>query len=582
MLSKYSSAVSSRPGSLVGLTFVLLILALSAPLAAQNALGDTLTIIQRPIQNVPEIVVPGESFSITCLAPAGNSTWIAKLLHGNKVVPLQITAVQYLSNPARYELIALVPNLPVFELYDLMILTDGGMEDITRNAVQVLPSRKTEYYFVHITDTHMPGRTYYPDQGYLVDSTSVEDFRAVVQDINLIRPEFVLFTGDVVNEGELEAFGGLYSYGWAQNAISELEVPVFITNGNHDVGGWNSTPAPQGSARRNWWRYFGWPWLNNSSSTWSTHTQDYYFRYGQQLYIGLESYINYDNWRSYIYGGESFIYSQLTWLNSVLNLYPDLNKVLFYHYDFSHQLDLADLGVDMGLWGHIHRNSGSVDLYPYNLGTDSVCDAARAYRVVRVSNNQIQPYETLYAGSTGNNLRVNFYPSNNATADSVLAVVVNTQDLGFENTLVKFNMPPGNHIYSVSGGVLEQVDNSGDYNVCYVRVNLTHNTNRWVSLAISSTAANDPGQAPAPPQIKLWPNPARDLINLRYEASSTSYPVKIYNLRGQLVADLSSDTADLCIDLQNLDSAPLSPGVYLLRAGEGKEALQRSFVVYSR
>jgi hypothetical protein len=62
---------------------------------------------------------------------------------------------------------------------------------------------------------------------------------------------------DVINEGELEGFAGMYSFGWAQRAIAELEVPVYITAGNHDIGGWTNTPPPAGSARRNWWRYFG-------------------------------------------------------------------------------------------------------------------------------------------------------------------------------------------------------------------------------------------------------------------------------------------------------------------------------------
>ena len=42
------------------------------------------------------------------------------------------------------------------------------------------------------------------------------DFDAVIDDLNLIHPEFILHTGDLVNEGELEEYLGMYEMGRAQ------------------------------------------------------------------------------------------------------------------------------------------------------------------------------------------------------------------------------------------------------------------------------------------------------------------------------------------------------------------------------
>jgi hypothetical protein len=78
--------------------------------------------------------------------------------------------------------------------------------------------------------------------------------------------------------------------------------------------------------------------------------------------------------------------------------------------------------------------------------------------------------------SMADNLYINYYPSNTAVSDSIMAIVTNSQSFAFENALVKFLMPSGNQAYSVTGGVLEQVDRSGSHNVCYVRVNLTANS----------------------------------------------------------------------------------------------------------
>lgn len=559
----------------------LLLIALALPICAQsspyNALGDTLTVIQQPILNIPAILIPGEQMPIICTAPASTTNWQAWLLHGSKSIPLQITSTLQLENPPRWQLNTIIPQVPVFELYDLRVSASGDLDDTAWNAVQVIPSRKTSYYFAHITDAHMPGRTFYPDNGFASDSTSVVDFREVVKDINIIRPEFVLFTGDVINEGELEGFAGMYSFGWAQRAIAELEVPVYITAGNHDIGGWTNTPPPAGSARRNWWRYFGWKWLDNADSNWHTHTQNYSFTYGDLLYVGLEAYDNYDNWRSNIYGGQSFIYSQLNWLNQTLSLYPDKTKVLFHHYDFSDQLNLNNLGISLSLWGHIHRNQGSISTFPYDLSTRSVTDGNRSYRMVRVNNATVAPQTTIYATSLSmaDNLYINYYPSNTAVSDSIMAIVTNSQSFAFENALVKFLMPSGNQAYSVTGGVLEQVDRSGSHNVCYVRVNLSANSVKYVSIATSGVPNDDPSACPGASLLgSLYPNPFSNRLNIALSDGKSVRYIRIFNQRGALVRSL--DPGDYS-SWDGLDSqGRVCPaGIYFLRVSDGEKTEAR-------
>ncbi|MDP3113974.1 MAG: metallophosphoesterase [Candidatus Cloacimonadaceae bacterium] len=550
-----------------------------------NAVGDTLTVIQMPILNIPAIHIPGETMTIVCIAPQTTTNWQAELIHKAKIIPLQVISAQYVTTPERWLINTIIPSVPVFEQYDLRVRASGGILDTSSNAVNVIPSRKTNYYFVHITDTHLPTRIYYPNAGYNTDSLAVNDLRSVIEDINLIRPEFVLLTGDLLNEGELENFSGQYWYGWAQRLIAQIEVPVFLTNGNHDVGGWNSTPAPQGSARQNWWKYFGWRWLNNSNSTWGLFTQDYSFTYGDLHYIGLESYINYDNWRANIYGGQSFIYSQITWLNTQIALHPGKTKVLFYHYDFSDQINLSALGAQMGIWGHVHYNTGNMTNPPYNIGTRSVCDGNRAYRVVRVNGQNLQPLTTIYAGSNGNNVNIAYYPSNNAAADSVLAIFSNNQSIAFENALIKFKMPSGNDIYSVTNGVLEQVDRSGAHNVCYVRVNSGANIVKYVSVkAHPNTANDDPTHVPAFSPIRsLYPNPFSELLTiLLNQEKGERMDLKVYNLRGEHVRDLtrqiSNEISALEWDGTNDRGERLPSGIYLIRASSRRGSFVQKVV----
>ncbi len=542
---------------------LLLITALSLSASPWNALGDTLTVIQMPILNVPAIHIPGETLQITCLAPQSTTGWQAALIHGSKNIPLQIGSSQYLSSPDRWELSATLPNIPVFELYDLRVTASGGLDDTTWNAVKLVPSRKSSYYFVHVTDSHMPTRVYYPDPGFDTDSLAVNDFRAVMDDINLINPEFVLFTGDLINEGELENFAGQHWYGWIQRILNQFDVPVYVTGGNHDIGGWNSTPAPQGSSRRSWWRYFGWPWLDSTNAAWGRFTQDYSFVYGDVHYIGLEAYDNYDNWRAQIYGGQSFILSQMQWLNAQMQLYPDKTRVLFYHYDFSDQLNLSTLGADMGLWGHIHSNNGSTSTYPYNLATRSTCDGNRAYRVVRVNGTQLQPLSTIYAGYSGSNISATFQPSNLAVADSVRAIFVNTQSQSFEHSLLRFNMPPGPYDYVVYNGSLTQVDRSPQRNVVYVNVNLSANATQYVSVASRPSSSTDDPTAPTPPLIhNIYPNPFRSALTIELSGAGKSpSSLYIYDLKGRRVDCIEvPDRAEVI----NWDSGDLPSGIYFL------------------
>lgn len=558
---------------LLGLLLIILGTGIAAQTSPYNALGDTLTVIQTPILNVPAIQIPGETLPIICLAPTGTTNWTASLIHKQKTVPLQVTGTQQLSNPARWQINVLIPSVPVYELYDLRVTASGGIDDTTQNAVQIIPTRKSSYYFIHISDTHLPTRIFYPDYGYNTDSLAVDDLRSVIDDINLLNPEFVLLTGDLVNEGELEGFNNMYVFGWAQRVLAELQVPVYMTVGNHDIGGWTSTPPPQGSSRRNWWRYFGWKWLDNADPTWPLHTQDYSFTYGNVHYIGLESYDNYDSYRYSIYGAESFTAQQLTWLNTELSLHPQSTKVLFHHYDFQGQLNLAGLGLDMSLSGHTHSNYGSIYSAPYDLRTRSTCNGNRAYRVIRVDDDTLQPLTTIYAGGTGANFNVNYYPSNTAVADSVMAIMTNNQPISFDNALLRFRMPSGGYTYTATGGQIQQVDYSPLENIVYVKVNMPANNVLYISLKVSGVEASDEENvAPVSLLKSFYPNPFRDQLKLLLADSKGKTALKIYNLKGELVSGCSISGDEASWNGKDQSGRDCPAGIYLIRASSARQS----------
>lgn len=454
----------------------------AGPDAAYAALaGDTLTVIQRPLLNIPAIVVPGSTLTIQCEADPAATGWTAELVFGESHVPMQVVLSAYDPATLWWEIQAQVPAT-VYELYDLVVRASGGIEDASANAVQVIPEFEDDYYFIHITDAHCPTHLFYYQSGAETDSSELGDLREVIADVNIINPAFVLITGDLINEGELEDFLGRHYFSRTQPALTEFQVPIYLTAGNHDIGGWGSTPPPAGTARRTWWRFFGWKRLNSPPAGAPARTQDYSFDYGPVHYTGLEAYNNYDGWRPAIYGSDSFTSSQLRWLAQDLEASAgSAAHVLFYHYDFQGQINLAGLEVDMALSGHIHRDSDDYSR-PYNIITDNVCDGSRAYRLVRVSNGVLTPSSTIHAGSDGSNLSVEYAPANDGTSHSVTATITNHFIERFDHAQLRFLMPNHSGRITVTGGTLLQVENSGPHAVCYVGVDIAGSSTQSVTL----------------------------------------------------------------------------------------------------
>ncbi len=530
-------------------------------------LGDTLTVIQRPLLNIPSFVLPGGSFDISCDAPAGTRDWSAELIHGARHVPLAVTDAVYESSTLWWRLTVTAPADVPSGLYDLSVAAAGGITDVTKHAVKVVPSYPMEYYFVHITDTHLPTHLFYTDPEAATDSAATVDLRAIIDDVNIINPEFVLITGDLVNEGELEDYHIYRYFSKAQRVLGEFEVPIFLTSGNHDLGGWDATPPSDGTARRNWWRFFGWRRLANPPAGAPARTQDYSFDYGRVHFVGLEAYINYDRWRQPYYGEQSFTPAQLQWLNADLEASAgNLANVLFYHDDFGNQLNLSTLDVEMALWGHIHRDSGSLTSLPYNLSTATTADGKRIYRVVRVSNGVLTPLATVSAGANGEKLRAVFSRENDGTRDSLSAVVTNDLPIRFQNARIRFLMPKEIQDLEVSGGTLLQTDDSGSTLVCTVGIDLAANSAQTVVVK---------GRVQSPPAgMELrqnLPNPFRARTVIDFDLPSAG-PVKlaVFGPDGRRVATLidevlpaSSRTAEW--DGRDDNGRPVSSGIYFYR-----------------
>lgn len=560
------------------------VIASSAQALPYTPPGDTLTVIMRPIQSVPSIILRGDTLDIDCVALSSTTGWTASLGYRQLSFPLNIVSAQYVTSLSRWSIKALIPsNIPI-ELYDLTVTASGGILDTTKHTVQVINAFDSNFYFVQVTDTHTPTHLYYYENGADTDSSELVDLREAIKDINLINPTFLVVTGDLINEGELEDFEYRRYFTRAQRVLTELEVPVYLTDGNHDVGGWDATPPPAGEARRTWWRFFGWPYLNNPPSG-ESHTQDFSFDYGTCHFGCMEGYINYDNWRSSIYGSQSFTSEQLNWLQADLAKASGSQlQMLFYHYDFSSQLNLASLGVDLALYGHTHNDQGSLTGWPLNIGTKSCCDGNRAYRLVRISGNTITPRPTLSAGSTGANLRITFSPANDGTATHASATIVNGLSERFEHGMVRFYMKNDGFPYSVTNGNLIQAVQSDSVVICYVGVDIQPTTSVTVSVDAGDGVEGEVPSALA--ATSCFPNPFRAGTNIKFSLlKSAPVEVAIFDTRGHLVKrlvreELPAGTHTYAWGATDAMMRQVPPGVYICRVDvEGRQVTKKLLVL---
>ncbi len=110
-----------------------------------------------------------------------------------------------------------------------IFLTALGVFLITTLGAYAFSFRNMTLDFVHITDTHISDRA---DTSYKALSSSKLLLSDMVSQINNFKGlDFVLFTGDLVNEASYQNYESYYSI------LSRLKYPSLNTFGNHDFRG---------------------------------------------------------------------------------------------------------------------------------------------------------------------------------------------------------------------------------------------------------------------------------------------------------------------------------------------------------
>ena len=436
------------------------------------------------------------------------------------------------------------------------------------------------------------------------------DFDTVVEDLNIIHPEFILHSGDLVNEGELEDYLGMFEMSRAEQMMRRLYAPIFVITGNHDIGGWKPTAPPDGTARKNWWRQFGWSFLGNPPPGDPYHSQDYSFDYGLLHVIGLESYINngsYDSYMPAIWGAQSMTPEQMNWLAADVAAVPvGHTKLAFFHYDFGGTLgnglpapnfsqfnNPAALGLDGVIWGHNHGvPEGNRTAKPFNLGLQSVIDH-RSFRIFRVSNGVITPgpmhHSTAESGTPTDSLVATWSGPNDGTRARLTASVLNRFGEGWEHARLRFVLADHDSSLGATGGTLVQTVRSGGRVYTDVDANLPAGSTTAVSVAPVAPLAVAAGEVAA--SLHLDPpapsphRPGDAPLALRYSLPRAGWArLTVVDLSGRRVARVFDGVQEAGVHTLTWKGAAqdgnrLSAGVYWIHLETPQGARARRVVL---
>ncbi len=415
---------------------------------------DPVTVVRYPLTNRAALVLPGGQFAIHCQVASSTSGWRASLIMPYAEVPLQLTVGDYVDG-VRTLLAAVPPDAP-FELYDLQ-LTASGLSDVVKRCVRVIPAFRDTFAFVHLPDCHVPSVSWI---GFYDDPNTVPELSQLLEELGFLNPEFVLQTGDLVDNGQLDEH-----YRIAQSLLEQTQVPVFLTGGNHDL--WYD-------GHQQWQRYFG-------------STMDYSFVYGRMRFVGLEM---------YDIPTSTFTASQMRWLREVLEqsvTSRETARVIFAHYDQSAQLnsDFVDqYMVDAFIYGHTHVNNVRVigARQALLLNTSFIMNENGEYRLIKVRDGKIVDFPVLKS----RHLWVNTFPAQDGSSWKAGAYIRNDNDVDLEGVLVKLHVRRDAAPFVVSGGtVLQAIDYGTNKRVYYVLVNVPRRSQTTVT-AIGQGTGNEP------------------------------------------------------------------------------------------
>ena len=358
-----------------------------------------------PRMTIPAIVERGGEICIIGKVPVMTTSIFFQIVTAYDPIPesfdLALLDIVTLSNDGLIGCTAELPAEAPPEIYNLtMIVEETGDAFTAPKAVCMKEEIDGNFTFVHLTDFHIGDPRGLKENPF--ETIGWKSARRCVREINLLNPDFVVITGDLVY-GQL--YPGEYKreYSKCWEILQEFDVPIYLCSGNHD--GYIQMGE---DGFKYWKRYFG--------------PLYYSFDYGDAHFVCVNSY----NWtdkmrRAFLFiplnWGGCIQEKQLRWIERDLDLHGNakLKFVLLHHnplwdtwyeslmfngYKGREELlsIIREKNVDAVLAGHVHCDSVIISNDTLFITTttassgSSAPDAYWGYRPIKVENYTMVSY----------------------------------------------------------------------------------------------------------------------------------------------------------------------------------------------
>lgn len=439
-----------------------------------------------PRSSIPVIITPEQSFIIqfTSIAFDSLSAEISTAYDAlPDAIPITIDTIEQ-DQDIMYAT-AIIPIDTPPELYNLTITieTEGETYTTTRpRAVSIKESITDSFTFIHLTDFHIGD-----PRGLLENPKETIGWKAarkVIEEVNLIQPDFVLISGDLTF-GQFYPFEYTIEYKKCYDILQEFDVPTFLCPGNHD--GYVQTGQ---DGLRFWEDTFG--------------PLYYSFDYGDTHFLSVNSY----DWPKIDRIGFSYIVfnwggsvqeEQMDWIAEDLNDNSDAEQTLMMmHHNplwdttgdslvkkgYQGRDELLNIirsnGVDGVFAGHVHYDDVTIDngtTYITTTTLASSCDndGYWGYRLVQVDDSILTSYNYEEPKYSMPSYHINIIEQSEKSI-----TIENDLDKPVP-ILIEFIVP--NQEYTVNQGIIVQKREKEDMAAVYVSATINAQTTASITLS---------------------------------------------------------------------------------------------------